>query len=68
MRRLGILHNSYDGAFISPVLQGHSYQFRLRGGPPGFWKYPLLAIEYAVTPYSELEKEGMERRTWFSEL
>ncbi|KAE8377281.1 putative epoxide hydrolase [Aspergillus bertholletiae] len=41
--------------------------FDYGGGPPGFWKYPLLAIEHAVTPYTEREKRGMQRRKWFSE-
>ncbi|KAE8364710.1 Alpha/Beta hydrolase protein [Aspergillus caelatus] len=41
--------------------------FDYGGGPLGFWKYPLLAIEHAVTPYTEREKKGMERRKWFIE-
>ncbi|KAJ5774829.1 Alpha/Beta hydrolase protein [Penicillium paradoxum] len=41
--------------------------FDYGGSAPTFWKYPLLAIEHAVTPYTEREKKGLERRKWFAE-
>ncbi|KAI9838492.1 MAG: hypothetical protein M1837_002450 [Sclerophora amabilis] len=30
-------------------------------GPPSFLETPLLAVQHAVTPYSESEKRGLER-------
>lgn len=41
--------------------------FDYGGGAPGFWQYPLLAIEHFFKPYTEREKQGLERRKWFTE-
>jgi len=37
------------------------------GSAPSFASHPLLAIQHAVTPYTEAEKKGLERRKWFQE-
>ncbi|KAI0480227.1 alpha/beta-hydrolase [Xylariaceae sp. FL0804] len=34
-------------------------------GPPSFTSNPLLALQHAVTPYSERERRGAERSSWF---
>ncbi|KAI0406667.1 microsomal epoxide hydrolase [Xylaria palmicola] len=35
--------------------------------PPGFLKNPILALQHAVTPYSQREREGQKRSRWFTE-
>lgn len=39
--------------------------FDYGGGAPTFSEYPLLALEHALTPYTEKEKEGLKRTKWF---
>ena len=39
----------------------------VRTGPPSFFKNPLLALRYMVTPYSAWDKEGLKRSKWFEE-
>lgn len=41
--------------------------FDYGGGAPSFAEHPLLALEHALRPYSQREKEGMERTKWFME-
>ncbi|KAJ3562246.1 hypothetical protein NPX13_g8635 [Xylaria arbuscula] len=36
-----------------------------QASPPEFLQNPLLAIQHAVTPYSERERKGQERSKWF---
>jgi hypothetical protein len=38
----------------------------IRANPPEYKKNPLLALQHAVTPYSESEKQGLKRNTWFA--
>lgn len=40
--------------------------FDYGGGAPSWFQYPLLALEHSLRPYSEREKEGLERREWFT--
>ncbi|KAI1422839.1 microsomal epoxide hydrolase [Xylaria sp. FL1777] len=35
--------------------------------PPEFLKNPLLAIQHAITPYTEREREGQKRVQWFNQ-
>ncbi|KAI1290673.1 microsomal epoxide hydrolase [Xylaria venustula] len=35
--------------------------------PPEFLKNPLLALQHAVTPYSQREREGQKRSQWFAQ-
>ena len=35
------------------------------GQKPQFTKSPLLAIQHALTPYSERDKKGFARSAWF---
>ncbi|KAI1272010.1 microsomal epoxide hydrolase [Xylaria sp. FL0933] len=35
--------------------------------PPSFLKQPLLALQHAITPYSQREREGQKRGEWFSQ-
>lgn len=37
----------------------------IRASPPTFGKHPLLAIQHALTPYSEADKKGFARSEWF---
>ena len=37
----------------------------IRGGTPSFFSQPLLAIQHALTPYSQREKAGLDRTNWF---
>ncbi|KAF2120613.1 Alpha/Beta hydrolase protein [Lophiotrema nucula] len=37
----------------------------IRANPPSFASQPVLALQQAVTPYSEKEKKGLERSEWF---
>lgn len=41
--------------------------FDYGGGAPSLCKYPFLALEHILKPYTEREKKGLERRKWFSE-
>ena len=34
--------------------------------PPKFSKHPVLALQHAVTPYSEKDKAGFKRTEWFA--
>jgi pimeloyl-ACP methyl ester carboxylesterase len=36
-----------------------------RASKPKYSKNPLLALQHALTPYSEREKEGLARTNWF---
>lgn len=38
----------------------------IRANPPTWKSNPILALQHAVTPYSEKEKKGFERSTWFA--
>ena len=38
----------------------------VRALPPTYSKHPLLALQQAITPYSEKEKAGFKRTEWFS--
>ncbi|KAI9812742.1 MAG: hypothetical protein M1827_004498 [Pycnora praestabilis] len=37
----------------------------VRSNPPTFSSNPLLALEHAITPYSERDKKGLARSQWF---
>ncbi|KAF2648178.1 alpha/beta-hydrolase [Lophiostoma macrostomum CBS 122681] len=37
----------------------------VRANPPNWSDHPLLALQHAVTPYSESEKKGLARSQWF---
>ncbi|KAI4751079.1 alpha/beta-hydrolase, partial [Aureobasidium sp. EXF-8846] len=38
----------------------------VRASPPKFSKNPLLALQHAVTPYTEDEMQGRSRSDWFA--
>jgi len=38
----------------------------IRGLQPTFSKHPVLALQHAVTPYSEKDKAGFQRTEWFA--
>lgn len=38
----------------------------VRAYPPGWSSNPLLALQHAVTPYTEDEQQGRERSEWFA--
>jgi hypothetical protein len=38
----------------------------LRAHPPTWSKNPFLALQHAVTPYSEKDKAGFKRSQWFA--
>jgi hypothetical protein len=38
----------------------------VRADPPEFSTNPLLALQHAVTPYTEDEKQGRVRSDWFA--
>lgn len=38
----------------------------IRAQPPSFTSQPALALQHALTPYSEAEKKGLERSDWFT--
>jgi hypothetical protein len=38
----------------------------VRASPPEFSKNPLLALQHAVTPYTEDEVQGRSRSDWFA--
>jgi len=37
----------------------------IRAQPPSFTAQPALALQHALTPYTEAEQKGMERSEWF---
>ncbi|KAK1094377.1 hypothetical protein LTR48_000475 [Friedmanniomyces endolithicus] len=39
----------------------------IRASPPTWSSHPLLALQHALQPYSQREKEGFERSKWFNE-
>ncbi|KAF2018761.1 alpha/beta-hydrolase [Aaosphaeria arxii CBS 175.79] len=39
----------------------------IRASPPSFTSHPALALQHSVTPYTEREKQGIERSQWFLE-
>lgn len=39
----------------------------VRAYPPTFSSQPALALQHALTPYTEAEKKGLERSSWFLE-
>jgi hypothetical protein len=60
------------GAFITRTI-GHFYPDNclashinmIRVNPPKFSRNPIVALQHAVTPYSNEEKEGIKRSQWF---
>jgi pimeloyl-ACP methyl ester carboxylesterase len=38
----------------------------IRAGPPTWSKHPILALQHAITPYSDKDKAGFSRTEWFS--
>jgi len=50
--------------YPSAVLASHINM--IRAHPPSFASQPALALQHAVTPYSEAEKKGLERSEWFT--
>lgn len=56
-RAMGILYpNSCKASHIN-LLLAH---------PPEFKKNPLLALQHALSPYTDAEKRGLERTKWFA--
>ncbi|KAJ4296782.1 hypothetical protein N0V90_006830 [Kalmusia sp. IMI 367209] len=49
--------------FPDHVLASHINM--VRASAPSFTSQPALALQHAVTPYSEAEKKGFERSAWF---
>ena len=39
----------------------------IRASAPTWTSHPLLALQHALQPYSQREKEGFERSKWFNE-
>lgn len=39
----------------------------IRGDPPTFSKHPILALQHSLRPYSEKEKAGFARTSWFAQ-
>lgn len=39
----------------------------VRASPPSWTSQPLLALQHAIQPYSERDKQGFERSKWFSD-
>ena len=37
-----------------------------RGNAPAWSKHPILALQHAITPYSEKDKKGFARTEWFA--
>ncbi|EKG19467.1 Epoxide hydrolase-like protein [Macrophomina phaseolina MS6] len=57
-RSIGILYpNSCKASHVNLI----------RADPPEFKKHPLLALQHAVSPYTEAEKRGLERGAWFAQ-
>lgn len=38
----------------------------IRANPPTWSKNPILALQHAITPYTEKDKKGFERSEWFA--
>lgn len=38
----------------------------VRASPPEFSTHPLLAVQHALTPYTEDEQKGLSRSDWFA--
>ncbi|KAK6386221.1 hypothetical protein LTS17_001796 [Exophiala oligosperma] len=38
-----------------------------QGNAPGWTSHPSLALQHAVTPYTDADKKGMARTKWFTE-
>ncbi|CAO2650433.1 Nn.00g017250.m01.CDS01 [Neocucurbitaria sp. VM-36] len=55
-RSMGILYPSH-------VLASHINM--VRAHPPSFSSQPALALQHAVTPYTEAESNGIKRSEWF---
>ncbi|KAF2856329.1 alpha/beta-hydrolase [Plenodomus tracheiphilus IPT5] len=55
-RIMGVLYPSH-------VLASHINMVRAK--PPTFATQPALALQHAVTPYTEAETKGIERSDWF---
>ncbi|KAL3425026.1 epoxide hydrolase [Phlyctema vagabunda] len=60
-----IITRSMDILYPDHVKASH-INLLLAGGPPTFKKNPILALQHAVTPYTEHEKAGFERTQWFN--
>ncbi|KAH7414409.1 Alpha/Beta hydrolase protein [Phaeosphaeria sp. MPI-PUGE-AT-0046c] len=56
-RTMGILYPDY-------VLASHINM--VRALPPTFTSNPALALQHAVTPYTDAESKGMQRSEWFT--
>jgi pimeloyl-ACP methyl ester carboxylesterase len=56
-RTMGIL-------YPSNVLASHINM--VRAFAPTFTSHPALALQHAITPYTEAESKGMERSAWFT--
>jgi hypothetical protein len=54
-RAIGFLHNKY----CKP-----SHINCLASKKPSFEKHPMLALQYALTPYTEKDKQGFQRLQW----
>ncbi|GAB7361114.1 hypothetical protein MBLNU230_g1151t1 [Neophaeotheca triangularis] len=39
----------------------------IRASQPTWTSHPLLALQHALTPYSDADRKGLERTTWFQE-
>jgi pimeloyl-ACP methyl ester carboxylesterase len=55
-RSMGILYPDY-------VLASHINMVRAQA--PTFTSQPALALQHAITPYTDAEKEGIKRSEWF---
>lgn len=55
-RTMGLLYPDH-------VLASHINMIRAQ--PPSFLSQPVLALQHAVTPYSDAEKAGLQRSSWF---
>ncbi|OAK98900.1 alpha/beta-hydrolase [Phaeosphaeriaceae sp. SRC1lsM3a] len=56
-RTMGILYPDY-------VLASHINM--IRALPPTFTSHPALALQHAVTPYTDAESKGIQRSEWFT--
>jgi pimeloyl-ACP methyl ester carboxylesterase len=56
-RTMGILYPSH-------VLASHINMVRALA--PTFTSHPAIALQHAITPYTESEKKGLERSEWFT--
>ncbi|KAF2401389.1 epoxide hydrolase 1 [Trichodelitschia bisporula] len=68
-----ITHGGDWGFYITRAL-GYLYPEHVKashitmvhGSPPTYKANPLLALQHAVTPYSDAERKGRERFQWFT--